>query len=149
MLEANTIANSAMLERLKGEFKDTSCAIEMVESYGMAVGKEVFETVLWVGRFYQQWFINNDLPVELIYRRQIKLHHCQSARAKDTNIRQALMDKYGPPGVKKAPGVTYGLVKHEWSAFAIATFMTERLLQANERALDLTAGTAPVTQSLV
>lgn len=134
--EADTIANEAMLEFLSKEHPPAECAIEMVACYGMAVGKDVFDTVFWIGRFYQQWMTSNFLPARLIYRREIKLHHCASPHAKDTNIRQALIDKYGPPGVKKNPGVTYGLVKHEWSAFAIATYVTEQKVQ-QERQLKL------------
>jgi hypothetical protein len=96
-------------------------AIEMVACYGMAVGKEVFDTCLWIGRFAEC----SPKEPRLVYRRDVKLHHCQSARAKDSNIRQALIDKYGPPGTKKAPGKTYGLKSHLWAAFAIATFITE------------------------
>lgn len=96
-------------------------AIEMVACYGMAVGREVFETCLWIGRFMER------SPVEprLVYRRDVKMHHCQSARAKDGNIRQALIDKYGPPGTKKEPGGTYGLKSHLWAAFAIAALISE------------------------
>lgn len=96
-------------------------AIEMVACYGMAVGKEVFETCVWIGRFYEHM---NPSP-RLIYRRDVKMHHCQSARAKDANVRQALIDKYGPPGTKKNPGATYGLKSHLWQAFAIATYISE------------------------
>lgn len=100
--------------------------IEMVQSFGMPVGREVFQTVLWVGRFLQFWHTKFGNDAELVYRSDIKMHHCRSARAKDANIRQALIDKYGPPGVKRAPGVTYGISGDLWSAFAIATFITER-----------------------
>lgn len=127
IIEADTIPNNQMLAYLEKEHsQDTLCGIEMVESYGMAVGKEVFETVVWIGRFYQQATLSHFLPPQLVYRRYVKIHHCHDPRAKDTNIRQSLIDKYGPPGVKKSPGVTYGLVKHEWSAFAIATYLTEK-----------------------
>ena len=96
-------------------------AIEMIASYGMAVGKEVFETCVWIGRFCER------SPVEplLVYRRDIKLHHCGTNRAKDANIRQVLIDKYGAPGTKKNPGATYGLKSHLWAAFALATYISE------------------------
>lgn len=92
--------------------------IEQVESFGMAVGREVFETVFWSGRFAQacparvRW---DRLP-----RKAVKLHLCQSMRAKDANIRQALLDRFGEKGTKKAPGPLYGIRADEWSALALA-----------------------------
>ncbi len=98
----------------------TECpiAIEMIASYGMPVGCETFETVLWIGRFMER----AKTPVRLVYRRDIKLHLCNSARAKDANVRQALIDRFGKPGIKKSPGVTYGITSHLWAAFAIAVY---------------------------
>ena len=97
-------------------------AIEMVASYGMPVGREVVETVLWAGRFYQAWVESISIrpdPV-LVYRLQVKQHLCNDSRAKDGNIRQALIDRLGAPGTKKAPGVTYGIKADEWAALAVA-----------------------------
>lgn len=93
-------------------------AIEMIASYGMAVGKEVFETCVWIGRFQQAWCIPED--VKLVYRRDVKLELCGNARAKDANIRQALLDRIGPQGTKKAPGPTYGVKSHAWAALGVA-----------------------------
>ena len=90
----------------------------MVASYGMAVGKEVFETVRWVGRFQQAW--RDPDAVRLVYRKDVKLHLCGSPRAKDTNIRQALIDLLGPRGTKKNPGPTYGVSSHAWAALGVA-----------------------------
>ena len=75
-------------------------AIEMVASYGMPVGREVFETCVWIGRFVQSWRAPE--LVKLIYRKDVKLHLCGDSRAKDSNIRQALIDRFGAPGTKKA-----------------------------------------------
>lgn len=97
-------------------------AIEMIASYGMAVGKEVFETCVWIGRFVQSWKPNES---KLIYRRDVKLHHCHSARATDSNVRQALIDRFGQPGKKKDPGLTFPLKGHLWQAFAIATYVID------------------------
>lgn len=90
--------------------------IEMVASYGMPVGREVFETVLWIGRFIQA----NRWRHALVYRRDVKLHLCGSPRANDATIRQALIDRFGKPGTKREPGATYGLKADEWQAFALA-----------------------------
>ena len=104
-----------------------TCAIEMISSYGMAVGKEVFDTCRWIGCFEECWYRRSNVgPLLLVPRVEIKLYHCQSRRAKDGNIRQVLVDKYGKPGTKKNPGKTYGLKSHLWSAFALATYVTER-----------------------
>ncbi len=93
--------------------------IEMVEARGMPVGKETFETVLWTGRF-QEAAVSELIPVTLVYRRQIKIAICGSAKATDANIRQALLDIVGPQGTKKEPGPTYRVHADVWSALAVA-----------------------------
>jgi hypothetical protein len=105
----------------------THLAVEMVESFGMAVGKEVFETVFWIGRFVEAWLLSADEEtVTRIYRKEVKLHLCQSMRAKDPNVRQALLDRLGPAGTKRSPGPTYGVSKDLWSALAVAVTFCDR-----------------------
>jgi len=96
-------------------------AIEMIASYGMPVGKEVFETCVWIGRMIQQWGEN----YSYVYRKDVKMHLCGSTRAKDSNIRQALIDRFGPGkdiaiGKKASPGPLYGFKKDLWAALAVA-----------------------------
>ena len=92
-------------------------AIEMVASYGMAVGKEIFETVFWTGRFWQE--TGNIQHRQRIYRKDVKMNICGTMKAKDTNIRQALIDRFGPVGTKKNPGWFYGFKADIWSAYAV------------------------------
>ena len=104
-------------------------AIEMIASYGMAVGREVFETCVWIGRFVQAWHQDNDGEPRLIYRKDVKLHLCGSPRAKDANIRQALIDRWGGKaeavGTVKKPGPLYGVKSHAWAALAVAVTAME------------------------
>ena len=117
--------NISLLLLLRGEDDQlspdvTHLAIEKVESFGMAVGAEVFETVFWSGCFAEA---AHQLKLERISRRAVKLNLCGSARAKDPNIRQALIDRYGGPdsiGKKAAPGPLFGISKDVWSALAVA-----------------------------
>lgn len=96
-------------------------AIEMIASYGMPVGREVFETCVWIGRFVQAW---QPREARLIYRRDVKLHLCGSARAKDPNVWQALVDKFGGDSVavgrKATPGPLYGVKSHARAALGVA-----------------------------
>lgn len=94
---------------------------EMIASYGMAVGASVFSTCIWIGRFLQNASVQGG-NVSLVFRRDVKLHLCNSPRAKDANVRQALIDRLGPQGTKKAPGPTYGVRSHEWAALAVAVY---------------------------
>lgn len=109
-------------------------AIEKIEAMGMAVGAETFETVHWSGRFWQAW--PGSHPPLRITRRAVKLHLCGSSRAKDPNVRQALIDTVGPQGTKKAPGPTYGVASHAWPALAVAVVALHelRLLSVPEAA---------------
>lgn len=94
-------------------------AIEWIESFGMAVGASTFETVFAIGQIVERLKWNN-YNTRLLPRRDVKLHLCQSPRANDGNIRQALIDRFGKCGTKKNPGPLYGISKHKWSALAIA-----------------------------
>lgn len=99
--------------------------IEKVESFGMAVGAEVFETVFWSGRFAEAWRRVAGYEARRLGRRDVKLHLCGTARAKDTNIRAALLDRFGPGkqkaiGTKATPGPLYGLTGHSYAALAVA-----------------------------
>lgn len=93
--------------------------IEQIESMGMAVGASVFETVFWSGRFAQV----SEYRFDRVTRRAVKLHLCGSMRAKDQNIRQALIDRFGGDhaiGKKASPGPLYGISSHRWAALAVA-----------------------------
>lgn len=110
--------NATIVARLTNlGFGAHTLAVEMIASYGMAVGREVFETCVWIGRFIQAWAPGVH---RLVYRRDVKLELCGSVRAKDANIRQALLDRVGPQGKKATPGPTYGIKGDEWAALGVA-----------------------------
>jgi hypothetical protein len=93
--------------------------IEMIASYGMAVGKEVFDTCVWIGRFRQACDHIFRTKVDYIYRKDVKLNLCGQAKAKDSNIIQALKDRFGDKGTQKAKGWFYGFKKDIWQAYAV------------------------------
>lgn len=101
-------------------------AIEMISSYGMPVGKEVFETCVWIGRFIEAYRRPlSSMQSFFVYRKDVKLYLCGTSKAKDANIRQALIDRLGPQGTKANPGPTYGVKSHAWSALAVAVTAAE------------------------
>lgn len=106
--------------------------IEMVASYGMAVGATVFETCVWIGRFMQR-LTDLGKRVERLPRMRVKMNLCHKSTAKDSNITQALVDRFAPnepnkgKGTKKAPGFFYGFKKDIWQAYALGvTYIDEK-----------------------
>ena len=96
-------------------------AIEMVASYGMPVGEEIFETVFWIGRYWQAF----DALRAKVYRKDVKTNLCHTMKAKDGNIIQALVDRFAPntrnkgKGLKASPGWFYGFRADIWQAYAV------------------------------
>lgn len=109
------IKNENLLIKLS-ELEYDILIVEMIASYGMPVGKEVFETCVWIGRFIQEGKYSF---YDYIYRKEEKINLCGSMKAKDSNIRQALIDRFGEVGTKKNPGWFYGFKKDIWSAYAV------------------------------
>lgn len=113
--------------------------IEMIASQGMMVGAEVFETVVWIGMFMHAWQDGYDNVVR-VTRNQCKVHVCGSVKAKDTNVRQALIDlfpatgggkKEHQVGTAKAPGPLFGMNSHMWPALAVALTVHDKLKGKN------------------
>jgi hypothetical protein len=117
ILDYGILPNPEMRQILIGREYDL-VALEMIASYGMAVGASTFETCVWIGRFIEI----ARTKVRLCYRKDIKMYLCNSMRAKDANVRQALIDLLGPQGTKKNKGPTYGISSHSWAALAVAIY---------------------------
>lgn len=102
---------------------DVEFAIEMIASYGLPVGAEVFDTCRWIGRLEERL---KRFRVTFIFRKEEKVYICGSMRANDANIRQALVDRFAPgqpnfgKGTKKNPGFFFGFKADVWQSFAVA-----------------------------
>ena len=115
--------------------------VEMVASYGMAVGQTVFDTCVWIGYFHCTWDVLFTGKRFSVYRKKpnkidkidsVAMTMCKSTRAKDTNVRQAVLDRFPSTGggktpqvgTKACPGPLYGVSGDVWSALAVAlTFL--------------------------
>ena len=113
-------------------------AIEMIASYGMAVGAEVFDTCVFIGQLKEALFATYYLKSQYIYRKDEKMNLCHTMKAKDTNIRQALIDRFAQfdfkngKGTKKNQDVFYGFAKDCWAAYAVAITYYDLYLNKKE-----------------
>ena len=127
--------------------KTTFMAIEMPACYGMAVGKSVFETCRWVGIFQQAFGLSKTY---LVYRKSrnneigvdsVCMHLCHNNRAKDTNVRRAILDRYPATGggktpqkgTKAKPGPLFGVSKDVFSALAVAITFDETFIRCRNK----------------
>lgn len=124
------LPNHEVVATVEGELdgNKTDVVIEMVGHYGtgMPAGRDVFDTCVWIGRFIES-FARRGYMVRTLPRSTVKLNLCNSVKAKDQNVIQALVDrfdrshgKYGK-GTKSDPGFFYGFKDDMWQAFALGT----------------------------
>ncbi len=128
--------NAAIVTRLGGfGGVDFRVVIEDLQCFGMPIGQEVLTTAKWIGRFHQQADRHN--RVEFVNRSDVKLHLCGTMRSKDSNVRQAILDRFGGKeaaiGKKSSPGPLYGLKSHEWQALAVALTYADDLTETRGR----------------
>jgi hypothetical protein len=125
-----TLPNDELLANLyRWKLDRLECVIEMIGHYGtgMPAGKDVFDTCVWIGRFIEAF---GEERCSRILRPTVKAHICGSAKAKDPNVRQAIIDKFGGKeaaiGKKATPGPLYGVSGDAWAALAVAMTWAER-----------------------
>lgn len=106
--------------RLDSLCLNAELVIEMMACYGMPVGQSTMETCVWIGKFEQAWESTHSRKSHRMFRQEVRQEICHNGRAKDANIRQAMIDLFGDPGTKKKPGILYGIKADEWQALALA-----------------------------
>jgi hypothetical protein len=129
---ADRVDNWEMRRRLQFVDRHYSPRIvcEMVACYGQPVGKEVFQTCVWIGRYIE--LVNAPERFHCIERAEVKKHLCHKVVGiNDSVIRQALIDRFGPGkekaiGKKKTPGPLYGITADEWAALALGVTFLEQ-----------------------
>lgn len=135
-LDFNKIPNNVLRDYIRDfRFEEEDRAVvEMIQSYGMAVGRDVFETAVWIGRFAERLDRKLLTPADFLFRKEEKLHICHDSKAKDANIRRALIDRFARhdlkngKGTKAKPDWFYGFSADIWAAYSVAiTFIETRL----------------------
>jgi hypothetical protein len=145
-------------EQLLGIVRSTvydALAIEEIQNFGMAAGRELFDTVFWSGRFCEAADIRNIASARL-GRKQVVGALCRNGTANDANVRQALIGRWGGDSVaiggkkcdgcggngwcgrgrpvcvecngstwKYPPGPLHGFTRDCWSALSIAVVYAE------------------------
>jgi hypothetical protein len=111
-------------------------AIEVFEPRGMGVGMDSIETIIWTGRFIQQWHCPDS--VIRVKRSTVKSELCGSQRATDSAVRAVLIDMWGPGksiaiGKKKTPGPLFEVSGHAWQALGVAVTAEVKLNEQYDR----------------
>ena len=95
-------------------------AIEIMRARGQKMGNHCIDTTFWAGRFVEAW----SGPWSSVDRKDVKMHLLGKARGTDSNIRTALVDKWGGKdqaiGKKANPGPLYGVTHDVWQALGVA-----------------------------
>ena len=118
--ESGKVDNEKMMEIARFGYYD-ACVIEMFSSYGMRVGKEVFESVVMVGKIMEAVYYRKGFYADRIERQKVKQYVCcKGGSVKDADVIQTLKDRFGEKGTKKNPGFFFGINADQWQAFSTA-----------------------------
>ena len=126
----------ALIPALIEKYSIEDSAIEMIASYGKGVGREVFETCVWIGRFHEA-ILRCGVSVTYIYRKDVKMNLCGKTKVKDTDIRKALIARFAKhdfvngKGTKDNPDVFRGVAADVWAAIGVLTTYLDKRGDSN------------------
>lgn len=120
--------NKFVLNEVIEKYDYNIASLEMVASYGMAVGATTFETVYWIGRFAERVEVKKREAIRYYKKTDINPAICFNSKANDSTIRRALLDMFPKTGggsepsigTKKQQGALYGFNSHMYPALAVA-----------------------------
>jgi len=129
IIEFAKLPNKEVMEKML-DWLDRDCGpknvvIERMMNYSANVGRTVYETCEWIGRFSQE--AEKYADVEYLYRKDEKMYLCGTMSSNDAMIRKALIDRFAKhdfkngKGTKQNPDTFYGVSADCWAAIAIAT----------------------------
>lgn len=126
VLQRAKVSNMELLSMLRGYEPRGPLVVEMMAPYGRIVGRDVFRTLLWTGRYLEAW----RGTARLLERREVKkalglqIGHRGST---DADVRAALIQRWGGKAGKrqKAPDALVGVTKDIWAALAVAVAWQE------------------------
>ena len=111
--------------------------VENLQSYGNLIGRDVLDTAVWIGRFYECLVRKTAAEPYFIFRMEEKMHICKDSRAGDSNIRRALIDRFcdhdfrGGKGTIKNPDWFFGFKADIWAAYAVGLTLIETKLEGD------------------
>ena len=106
-------------------------AIEMFANFG-SIGSTILESCALLGEF-RYVMRNRCIPIQMILRKEVFKHILKKGNGKDSLIRAALIQRFGEPGTKKAPGILYGVANDAWSALALAVTLSDSVLRGDPK----------------
>lgn len=112
------VPNLELVQILQEEKFDI-LAIEVPKPRGGKMWWQLIEMAVWVGRFIQA----SGKPFHPVDRRDVKIHVGKSGKAKDGDIRAAIIERFGGKdkaiGTKKNPGPLFNMKADMWQAYAV------------------------------
>ena len=120
------VENHPLMNDLMSDYSESVLAIEKFQGRGTICTQDCYDSDWWCGVFVASW--RGDSSPVLIYRSEVKSYLCGTTAANDSNVRQAIIDRYPRTGggktpqvgTKEQPGPLYGISNHMWAALGVA-----------------------------
>lgn len=123
VLDAGKI-DSALIDHLIRTSKPSAVSCESIQAYGMAVGREVFETCYWIGE-YRQVCKSLPVPFFLYPRPEYARAIAGVQKVTDSVLRQSLLLRFGSD-LKGGPLFKLRGDSDRKSAFAVAVYHIDK-----------------------